>query len=213
MGFLPYCGGGNTTEWMHYIYTDKRHREKTRWELHKDTMCCFKQILEAAPNKTVLYCHLNPISKPLQVTLTRHVASRTNSSMTFFNGPLYMDVPVMANQQELTNISSVQTLDLVWKTCQKWWMIGIERERARKIHADHITWRKWRLTWGIKWIYMDQDKNYLVTMTYVSQRYQTTLALLLRVQGREVLLWVYNSHEQTHLVFLSHSPDDGKITE
>ena len=27
--------------------------EKARWELHKDTVCCFEQILEESPHKTV----------------------------------------------------------------------------------------------------------------------------------------------------------------
>ena len=37
----------------------------------------------------------------------------------FFNGPLYMDVPVLADQQELIYISFMQMLDVVWKTCQE----------------------------------------------------------------------------------------------
>ena len=28
------------------------HGEKARWELNKNTMCCFKQILEATPHQT-----------------------------------------------------------------------------------------------------------------------------------------------------------------
>ena len=38
---------------------------------------------------------------------------RMNSSVTFFYGLLQMDTPVLANQQELTYISSVWTHDAV----------------------------------------------------------------------------------------------------
>ena len=36
---------------------------------------------------------------------------------TFFDGPLNMDTPVLADQQELTYIGSVWTLDVVWRIC------------------------------------------------------------------------------------------------
>ena len=40
-----------------------------------------------------------------------------------------MDVPVLADQQELIYISSVRTQDVVWKTCQEQWMIGMDEEK------------------------------------------------------------------------------------
>ena len=40
-----------------------------------------------------------------------------------------MDMPVLGNQQELIYDSSVLTQDVVWKTCQKWWMIGTNGKR------------------------------------------------------------------------------------
>ena len=41
----------------------------------------------------------------------------------FFYGPLHMDVPVLGDQQEITN-SSTQTLEVVWNICRERWMIG-----------------------------------------------------------------------------------------
>ena len=41
----------------------------------------------------------------------------------FSNGPLHTDEQVLADQQELINNSSVRTLDVVMKTCRKWWNI------------------------------------------------------------------------------------------
>ena len=40
--------------------------EKARWELHKNAMYCFEQILEVTPHKTV-----TPISKTIEVRWTR----------------------------------------------------------------------------------------------------------------------------------------------
>ena len=43
--------------------------------------------------------------------------TRMNSLVMFFYGPFLMKMPVLADQQELIYISSLQTLDVVWKTC------------------------------------------------------------------------------------------------
>ena len=40
-----------------------------------------------------------------------------------------MDVPVLANQQELIYISSVWTQDVIWKTYWERCMIGMDEER------------------------------------------------------------------------------------
>ena len=57
---------------------------------------------------------------------------RTNSWVTFFYGPLYMDEPVLDNQQELIYISSVRTQDVVWKICLERWTLGTDGERERE---------------------------------------------------------------------------------
>ena len=80
-----------------------------------------------------------------------------------------MDAPVLDNQQELIYISSMRTLDVVWRSCREQWMIGEklkerererERERVRKIHGVSTTWwwlwlgheRQVSLTWWRPWI-------------------------------------------------------------
>ena len=62
--------------------------------------------------------------------------------LTFSNGPLHMDLPVLADQQETTYKSSVRTLDVVWKTGSEWWMIGTigESERVRWVWASGSIW-------------------------------------------------------------------------
>ena len=54
--------------------------------------------------------------------------ARTNS-VTFFFGPLHMDVPVLADQQESIYISFVQTQGVVWRTCRERWTIGMDGEK------------------------------------------------------------------------------------
>ena len=49
--------------------------------------------------------------------------------MTFFNGPLQMDVPVLANQQELIYVCFVRTQDVV---------IGPDRERERERERESV---------------------------------------------------------------------------
>ena len=54
------------------IRTSTKHRvEKARWELHKDAVCCFEQILEAAPHKTAIVRPLTSISQAIQVRRTK----------------------------------------------------------------------------------------------------------------------------------------------
>ena len=43
-----------------------------------------------------------------------------------------MDVPVMADQQRLTRHNSLQTLNVVERTCKERWVIGIDGEREGK---------------------------------------------------------------------------------
>ena len=42
----------STTVRLHYKDFNETVCEKARWDLNKDTTCCFVEILEAAPNKT-----------------------------------------------------------------------------------------------------------------------------------------------------------------
>ena len=43
-----------------------------------------------------------------------------------------MDTPVLTDQQKLIFISSVQTLDAVERTYQKWWLIGTNDKKESK---------------------------------------------------------------------------------
>ena len=42
-----------------------------------------------------------------------------------------MNVPKLAEQQELILIISVQTQNVVWKTCRERWMIGVDGEKEK----------------------------------------------------------------------------------
>ena len=46
-------GSDNSTVWMHYMATDKTHKEKARQELHKNAMSHIEQMPKATPHKTI----------------------------------------------------------------------------------------------------------------------------------------------------------------
>ena len=54
---------------------------------------------------------------------------RMNSLAMFPSEFLQMDNPKLVDQQKFIYISFVKTLDAMLKTCQEWWLIGIDGER------------------------------------------------------------------------------------
>ena len=72
MGFLPSCGCVSITVQMHHMDANKTHREKARWEVHKNAASYFKQILEATSYKTEAI-------QPLASQCTNH-PSKTNKT-------------------------------------------------------------------------------------------------------------------------------------
>ena len=62
---LPACNLVSNAVWLHHLDLNEMPGEKVRWELHKDIVCCFWQILEAEPYKT-------PTLGPLTFHLTNH---------------------------------------------------------------------------------------------------------------------------------------------
>ena len=72
------------------------------------TQDCYELSWKQHPTKRHLYGHLPSISKIIQVDELdmRDTAgeARMNSLVMFFYGPLHMEVPVLADQQELIYI-------------------------------------------------------------------------------------------------------------
>ena len=57
----------------------------------------------------------------------------------FSTGLLHIAMPVLADQEKKTQkqkkikfVSSVQSLDAILKTCQEWWLIGMDGERSQE---------------------------------------------------------------------------------
>ena len=131
-GLIPSRGCVKTIVWMHHTAANKK-REKARWELHKNAISYLEQILEATLHETrAVQPHTSHL-KNIQVRRIRHTGrfgeARTNSSLMFFYGSLHIDVPVLADLQELIYIRSVQTQDVVLKTCLEQRIIGRVGER------------------------------------------------------------------------------------
>ena len=64
MSILPSRGRVGTTAWMHHVNSNETHREKARWELHKNATS-FEKILVAALHKTIAL-------RPLAFHFTNH---------------------------------------------------------------------------------------------------------------------------------------------
>ena len=58
------------------------HQEKAWWELCKNATSYFQQILEATPMKQQLYGYLPPLSKTIQVRITRHEGYEKATALT-----------------------------------------------------------------------------------------------------------------------------------
>ena len=74
-----------------------------------------------------------------------------------------MDAPVLANQQGLTYIGSVRTLDTVLKTHLEWWMIGMDGENsvlsAWRDDVDLWFKRKKNILYKVIKIYLFIERN------------------------------------------------------
>ena len=57
--------------------------------------------------------------------------SMMNSEGIFFHVRPNMNLPLLADKQELIYNSFVRTQDVVWKSCQVYWMIRTDGERER----------------------------------------------------------------------------------
>ena len=112
------------------MVTFKMHREKAQWETTQDCYKLFGTNPGSNTLKTAATWPLTSLLKnhPSQTNNIWDTAGeiRTNLLVTFLYGPLHMDMPLLANQQELIYIISVQTQDVAWMICQEGWM---ERER------------------------------------------------------------------------------------
>ena len=77
-------------------------------------MCCCEQILETAPLKTAtvwLLAH--------HLTNQAMLGTAGESKYKLISNALHMNTPALADQQRLTYIRPVSTLDAVKRTCQE----------------------------------------------------------------------------------------------
>ena len=135
MEFLPSSGCANTTLWNHHTLT-KCIEKKLDWSCTRMLLAILNKSWKQHPTKQQVYGHLPPISKTIQIRWTRHAGHCWRSKDELISGslfgPLRMDVPVLADQEEPIYNISVQTQD-VWKTCWGGWMIGTDQERESEI--------------------------------------------------------------------------------
>ena len=99
MSVLLY-GCVSITVWMHHKDTHKMHGEGVKWELSKNAISYFEQFWKqySCCTATYLPSHIASKSDEQDMKCTVGEAS-TNSKVTFFYKPLYMDVSVLADNQ------------------------------------------------------------------------------------------------------------------
>ena len=102
--FFQSVAGVHTTVWMNHMDVNKMLGEKARWELHKNAMSHFEQILVLTPYETNTVWSPNSHQKHYQ-RKTIHCWRSKDKLMTLFYESIHMDVHVLADQQELICIS------------------------------------------------------------------------------------------------------------
>ena len=75
---------------------------------------------------------LNKSWKP-ETAVNKNCPSKANKAMSkiLFRTTTH-GIPVLAEQQEFTDISPLQTLDAMYRTCQEQWLIGTVGEKESK---------------------------------------------------------------------------------
>ena len=140
---FPSCDYVSTISWLHHQDSNKVLSEKTRWKLHNNAACYSEQILEAAPHKMAavralashLTNHSSKTNKTCQALLEKQECSHKS-----YSGLPPMKTQVLIKQQGLIFICFVQVPDAILKTCQEWWMIGMNGKRVKQICVITMNW-------------------------------------------------------------------------
>ena len=76
---------------------------------------------------------------------------KTNSVVKFYYELLHMDTPVLADQQSLIYISTLQIFDAVKKTFQEQWSIGILISNLHSSQNDYISKKVKKFFLKLRW--------------------------------------------------------------
>ena len=126
------CSYFNTTLWLHHLKLKGKPGEKDQWELYKNAVCYFEQILEAAPY------HLPPITQTIQVRWARqagHCWWSKNKSIS----KILLWTPTHGH----TNIGW-PTKTLIYGFCVD---TGFRLEDLQKAMTNRVWWQE--RVWGI----------------------------------------------------------------
>ena len=104
---------------------------RTRWELHKNAICSFEQILEATPYKIAAL-------RPLTSYPTNHPSKISKTCWTSQDQHSPMDSYIWTHQCWLI-CKNLHTSDL----CRHWMLSWGLTKRVKGIHAVSIPWWLW----------------------------------------------------------------------
>ena len=85
-----------------YMDANKMYGEKAWWQLHHNATSCIEQVLETT--KKLLYCHLPPITKTIQVRRTIHVGNcwRSKDEPIYNKSLLIQDISRRTSRERWT---------------------------------------------------------------------------------------------------------------
>ena len=89
--------------------------------------------------KQQLYGRLPPISQTTRVRRTRYTGHGWRSKDELIDVVLCTHLDTPAGQRKLTYFSSVRTLDAVEKNCHERYLIWMDSEKVRQLHAVRVT--------------------------------------------------------------------------
>ena len=127
------CGCVGTTIWLSHVDSKETFEEKVWWELHKNAMTCFEQILqttnrkEAAVRKLFSYLRTHPgkmnkKSKKKALLKKSGWTWKWRSSLDFHT--------LLAHVQKVAFLCSVMTLSAPRRTCPNPWREWIKGRGA-----------------------------------------------------------------------------------
>ena len=138
MELFPRWNCVNTSVWIYHSGTKKMHREKTRWELHKNATCI--QVKKCTPGTVIETTRKSWATfwVPLSYGLVPHLSKKL-SKFPFYKRLRYGRTSV--GRHARTYIIYMWRVDVVLRIYRKQWIRGTDGEREEKIHVVSMIWR------------------------------------------------------------------------
>ena len=124
---------------MHHVDTNKKHREKARWELFKNATCCLVHPGSSTPQNSSCSAIYLPSHKPFKYFLSTAGEARTNSCDILLSTLAHCWLTSKSSHQHCVDTRyNLEDLPVAMDDKDGWW------ERVSKLHAANaIRWWWW----------------------------------------------------------------------